>query len=118
MLLLYPASFPFILFLSSIYIPLCFYFIVDRSAANIAVLHIYIPLCFYFISCQIRDLSYADTIYIPLCFYFICVLLCLCEFRFRIYIPLCFYFIDVGCIDNDLLMLYLHSTMLLLYLMI
>ena len=78
---------------SCIYIPLCFYFILDVSASRTVISIIYIPLCFYFIdsaSCQslLRIFHLHSTmlllyprpavkrctsfpIYIPLCFYFI-----------------------------------------------
>ena len=54
---------------------------------------IYIPLCFYFICCSDRQSSILLYIYIPLCFYFI----------WEIILTL-------------ISIIYLHSTMLLLYL--
>ena len=56
---------------SSIYIPLCFYFIWLRQCCPCINFCIYIPLCFYFIwRFWFRRWS-RKHIYIPLCFYFI-----------------------------------------------
>ena len=54
MLLLYPMVFSSELYLFSIYIPLCFYFIKIRKFRNITQLIIYIPLCFYFIASNVH----------------------------------------------------------------
>ena len=55
----------------SIYIPLCFYFIIGRILSHVFGIKIYIPLCFYFIKCRLSSMVMQGIIYIPLCFYFI-----------------------------------------------
>ena len=118
-----------------IYIPLCFYFIYERSSECYDSSLIYIPLCFYFI--QMDDVKrivhhqstfhYASTlsgneaaerrpdhIYIPLCFYFIKNIRAIFNTYFTIYIPLCFYFIP-RLLRRDHMHIHLHSIMLLLY---
>ena len=54
-----------------IYIPLCFYFILQIRQILKRLRHIYIPLCFYFIKFCLTAESRQPRIYIPLCFYFI-----------------------------------------------
>ena len=120
MLLLYPISEAGeILLLECIYIPLCFYFILQRScqqcrglpftfhyASTLSDLEmllreeqkfIYIPLCFYFIGNSSERRERHSWIYIPLCFYFILCAFSLVFLPPQIYIPLCFYFIQAIC---------------------
>ena len=78
---------------------------------------IYIPLCFYFIRVLKPDGVLIFKIYIPLCFYFIYFSLHFILRVISIYIPLCFYFIPQNCFQPSQSNLYLHSTMLLLYLL-
>ena len=123
---------------SRIYIPLCFYFIGDFLDPSREHLIIYIPLCFYFISGKSNGRKQWIIIYIPLCFYFIVssseTVFMNRPFTFHyastlsdrpakavcrkcvIYIPLCFYFIGGVILYEKFADLYLHSTMLLLYL--
>ena len=104
--------------ITTIYIPLCFYFISSPSILTVSRRGIYIPLCFYFIRQQAFDQVSSAPIYIPLCFYFIVDQLCLrhhashlhstmlllylqrsklhIRVKLDIYIPLCFYFIGNG----------------------
>ena len=123
--------------ISSIYIPLCFYFIGCRRHHHA---ELGAGFTFHYAStlsaCANTHNDYTNRIYIPLCFYFIrypeeekntCI---------GIYIPLCFYFIWIGFDNHDLVSWftfhyastlswtadpeklwdrYLHSTMLLLY---
>ena len=122
---------------SSIYIPLCFYFIGNTAVPSrifpsftfhyastlsglIALMspnpeRIYIPLCFYFICLTCDQDHLLVFIYIPLCFYFILR----CAFPHVasdiIYIPLCFYFIETDQLSKTMDAHHLHSTMLLLY---
>ena len=77
----------------SIYIPLCFYFIIGRILSHVFGIKIYIPLCFYFIKCRLSSMVMQGIIYIPLCFYFI-------HQRQMCRVATC---------------VHLHSTMLLLY---
>ena len=101
---------------SSIYIPLCFYFILritpQRATFHTFTFHyastlsilpcvrnrlgivIYIPLCFYFIRLSGVIQGQLNLIYIPLCFYFIWSTNYSPLVRSDIYIPLCFYFIE------------------------
>ena len=50
MLLLYPSTRVIIIIIITIYIPLCFYFILSAQPQYVQLLFIYIPLCFYFIA--------------------------------------------------------------------
>ena len=115
MLLLYPSSNTASSNPSSIYIPLCFYFIVKQSqievkiiqftfhyASTLSVLNLFQPGFFLQFT-----FHYASTLSVPTDLFH--------KSAFLIYIPLCFYFIhdlveDVAYLDKDL-----HSTMLLLY---
>ena len=93
MLLLYRNWYTRHFLSSSIYIPLCFYFIHRSRDCCICFIPIYIPRCCYNIEtwsiCSIH--------------------------RWPIYIPLCFYFIPRAIQHWYSLAWYLHSTMLLLY---
>ena len=55
----------------TIYIPLCFYFILPFRMYGKVFNDIYIPLCFYFIYNHSYSQGVRKQIYIPLCFYFI-----------------------------------------------
>ena len=80
----------------SIYIPLCFYFILLFLLRSCFRCFIYIPLCFYFIAESAVSLPQEKQIYIPLCFYFIQKPgRAVHQGQRYIYIPLCFYFIYV-----------------------
>ena len=94
MLLLYPAPTSGGRPRASIYIPLCFYFIIPAPQSLPTALRIYIPLCFYFIAVAPDGMSMSVRIYIPLCFYFIVPGCLLPPPGSGIYIPLCFYFIS------------------------
>ena len=98
-----------------IYIPLCFYFIINYNMACIRTIFIYIPLCFYFIKLLKDCMTTVGFIYIPLCFYFIKMTELQPGSTGHIYIPLCFYFI-LQELMNSTTFTNLHSIMLLLYL--
>ena len=55
---------------NDIYIPLCIYFNLCNSLANVFLILIYIPLCIYFNSLSGRNRNSFICIYIPLCIYF------------------------------------------------
>ena len=76
-----------------LYIPLCFYYIMEATGKHQRIFYLYIPLCFYYIERlpvggyvlkislhstmlllylpDSTDRNYADSLYIPLCFYYI-----------------------------------------------
>ena len=118
----------------SIYIPLCFYFILDCCSKSLTLIHLHstMLLLYQFVGSNNNSVAF---IYIPLCFYFIFVkvifkssstdlhstMLLLYRswhgyviYRSIIYIPLCFYFIWSDA-RIPVLPPNLHSTMLLLY---
>ena len=100
---------------SSIYIPLCFYFIGKASGGSQVLLFIYIPLCFYFIVEQLAlDLPKFNLHSTMLLLYPVEERLPIPN-KEIIYIPLCFYFIQ-GSWSRNWTNVNLHSTMLLLYL--
>ena len=116
----YASTLSYLLFCRShclgfIYIPLCFYFIDELNRFRTLLNLIYIPLCFYFISLSVACPVLFSTIYIPLCFYFILRLI----HHYTVYFPFTFHYAStlsavVG--SNAENAIYLHSTMLLLYL--
>ena len=101
------------------------------------MLIIYIPLCFYFIMDDLSEpiraneftFHYASTLstfsfshFLPLSHLHSTMLLLYLQVpslfirAYQIYIPLCFYFIDDTILFAERCISYLHSTMLLLYL--
>ena len=125
--------------LRRIYIPLCFYFILQALPYMSLTTWIYIPLCFYFIKktglifpsgitnlhstmlLLYRFSPRAERILWPTFTFHYASTLSRLGDRLRnsvcaIYIPLCFYFIGSMLKLQRSSMLNLHSTMLLLYL--
>ena len=124
MLLLYRITFRVESLQFSIYIPLCFYYIIQECGivCDISYLHSTMLLLYRIDSkCSVASseftFHYASTIsefadsfmgvliliYIPLCFYYInCSHVCYVVNEF-IYIPLCFYYIQTGKIGKVVL---------------
>ena len=122
----------------TIYIPLCFYFIVPTWDVPTWADHIYIPLCFYFIRVYygFKSINYSNLhstmlllylsvrkipcflliIYIPLCFYFISTLFLLVN----VFVQFTFHYASTLSALSSMAIICsrvnLHSTMLLLYL--
>ena len=72
MLLLYPGDYPESENESTIYIPLCFYFIVNAAAELTRYLNLHSTMLLLYLNDSPRAALMA-RIYIPLCFYFITV---------------------------------------------
>ena len=138
MLLLYPACHNHTHKPVHIYIPLCFYFIIYMSNSVVNRFDIYIPLCFYFIAVKksecITTLDLHSTMLLlyqkkwrygmsasRFTFHYASTLsnmYLMITRLFLIYIPLCFYFILYIYREYYSRNKNLHSTMLLLYLII
>ena len=109
--------------ISTIYIPICFYYFVYRIVHWVKRWEIYIPICFYYFLDRFVFIYFLYDIYIPICFYYFgmeraTVFVALTWFTFQyvsiisiksvkkysrrnlIYIPICFYYFSMPITAN------------------